>query len=110
MLRVNKLLAAVFDTHVWVWCTAGDGRASKLQNFSGQIVVAAISVWELAMLEGKGRLTLKPDIESWIALNLQPPVNLEPVSPEISIASCRLPDFHGDPADRLIVATAFTLG
>lgn len=33
-----------------------------------------------------------------------------PLTAEISMASCRLPDFHGDPADRIIVATAITLG
>ena len=38
------------------------------------------------------------------------PVSLAPLTAEISLTSCRLPDFHGDPADRIIVATAITLG
>lgn len=62
------------------------------------------------MLAGKGRLELVPDLDVWISTNLTAPVELEPISPEICIASCRLPAFHGDPADRLIVATAITLG
>ena len=37
-------------------------------------------------------------------------MSLAPLTAEISLASCRLPDFHGDPAARIIVATAITLG
>ena len=62
------------------------------------------------MLEGKGMLILEPTLEEWIEANLRAPVELEPLHPAISIESCRLADFHGDPADRLIVATAAVLG
>ncbi len=62
------------------------------------------------MLAEKGRLELAPDLDVWISTNLTAPVELEPISPAICIASCRLPAFHGAPADRLIVATAITLG
>ena len=62
------------------------------------------------MLAAKGRVDLQPDADRWIRENLQPPVRLEPLHPEISLESCRLEDFHGDPADRLIVATALVLG
>jgi PIN domain nuclease of toxin-antitoxin system len=46
----------------------------------------------------------------WFSANLESPISLAPLTAEISMASCRLPDFHGDPADRMIVATAITLG
>lgn len=62
------------------------------------------------MLHSKGRLDLLPDLDSWIQKNLCPPVELFPLSPGICTASVRLDDFHGDPADRLIVATAIHLG
>jgi PIN domain nuclease of toxin-antitoxin system len=51
-----------------------------------------------------------PAEASWFSANLEAPVSLAPLTAEISTASCRLPDFHGDPADRIIVATAITLG
>jgi len=110
MLNIESLIAAVFDTHAWVWASAGDPRARALENFSGTAVVSAISVWEVSMLSMKGRLELKPDEASWFSENLEPPLNLTPLTPEICITSSRLPDFHGDPADRIIVATAMTLG
>jgi PIN domain nuclease of toxin-antitoxin system len=110
MLKIENLIAAVFDTHVWVWSAAGDSRAEKLRDFSGTAIISAISQWEVSMLAMKGRLNLMPDAESWFSANLEPPVSLTPLTAEISLASCRLPDFHGDPADRVIVATAITLG
>lgn len=108
--KIENLIAAVFDTHVWVWSAAGDARAEKLRDFSGTAVVSAISQWEVSMLAMKGRLVLKPDGETWFSANLAPPVSLAPLSAEISLTSGRLPDFHGDPADRIIVATAMTMG
>jgi PIN domain nuclease of toxin-antitoxin system len=110
MLKIENLVAAVFDTHVWVWSAAGDPRAEKLLGFSGTAVVSAISQWEVSMLTMKGRLRLEPDEESWFSANLAPPVSLAPLSYEICLASSRLPDFHGDSADRIIFATALTLG
>jgi len=110
MLKIENLIAAVFDTHVWVWSAAGDPRAEKLRDFSGTAIISAISQWEVSMLAMKGRLALTPDEASWFSANLAAPVSLVPLTAEISTASCRLPNFHGDPADRIIVATASTLG
>jgi len=110
MPAVEHLKAAVLDTHAWIWLSVGDARAAGLESFRGRAVVSAISVWEVAMLESKGRLVLGPTLEQWVESNLRFPVELEPIHPAISIQSCRLADFHGDPADRLIVATAMVLG
>jgi PIN domain nuclease of toxin-antitoxin system len=62
------------------------------------------------MLAMKGRLSLKPDEETWFSANLAAPVSLAPLTAEIALTSCRLTDFHGDPADRIIVATAIAMG
>jgi PIN domain nuclease of toxin-antitoxin system len=107
---LEKIEAAVFDTHVWLRASAGDPQLKALQNFRGVAIVSAISVWEAAMLASKGRLDMQPDVDRWMSANLRSPVRLEPLHPEISLESCRLEDFHGDPADRLIVASAIVLG
>jgi PIN domain nuclease of toxin-antitoxin system len=107
---LEKTAAVVFDTHIWLRASAGDPQLGALRNFRGTAIVPAISVWEVAMLASKERIELKPDVNRWVHTNLQPPVRLEPLHPEISLESCRLEDFHGDPADRLIVATALVLG
>jgi len=100
----------ILDTHMWVWAVAGDERARALSDFTGPMIVPAISIWEVAMLASKGRLELSPSPEVWVHENLSPPFQLEPLHPEVSLESCRLQDFHGDPADRIIVASAMQLG
>ena len=95
MLKIDNLIAAVFDTHVWVWSAAGDPRAEKLRNFADTAIISAISQWEVTMLAMKGLLSLKPDEVTWFSANLAPPVSLVPLTSEISLTSCRLPNFHG---------------
>jgi len=62
------------------------------------------------MLVEKKRLGLTLDVQVWIDLALQRPgVELLPLTPEVAVLSTRLPgDFHGDPADRLIVASSLS--
>ena len=110
MPRIEQLRSAVLDTHVWIWMSSGDPRVRELAGFLGKPVVSAISVWEVSMLAAKGRVDLKPDALTWIEENVRLPVELEPIHPAICVESSLLEDFHGDPADRMIVATALVLG
>ena len=76
------------------------------------LLVSAITPWEIAMLVSKGRLALDRDVGEWVKAALAlPGIRLEPLSPEIAIASTRLPGtIHADPADRIIVATVRQVG
>ena len=78
---------------------------------TGQLWVSAISTWEVAMLAATGRVVFSLDVQSWMNQALAAPgLRLAPLSPEIAVASAHLPgSFHGDPADRILVATARTL-
>ena len=71
-------------------------------------LVAAISAWEIAMLVAKGRLALDRDVGDWLEAALAlPGLRLAPLLPALAIDATRLPgDIHGDPADRMIIATA----
>ena len=91
MPKIENLIAAVFDTHVWVWSAAGDPRAEKLRDFSGTAIISAISQWEVSMLAMKGRLSLKPDEETWFSANLESPVSLAPLTAEISWQAAACP-------------------
>lgn len=64
MPKIENLVAEVFDTHVWVWATAGDERAAKISDFSRTAFVLAISQWEVSMLAMRSRLELKPTSRS----------------------------------------------
>lgn len=75
---------------------------------SAGIYIAAISIWEVAMLATRGRINLSVPLSAWIKRALGAPgIILTELSPEIAMESCRLPgNVHGDPADRMIIATA----
>jgi len=105
----------VLDTHIWVWLMEGMAdlkprlrrRIEKCAS-EGELLVSAISAWEVGMLEAKGRITFDQDCIDWVHDALAAPgIRLAPLEPAVAVASSRLPgDFHGDPADRIIVATA----
>lgn len=105
----------VVDTHVLVWAVQDDRRlGSSARALIDEAIradglhVAAITPWEIAMLAQRGRLALGRDVAAWIdeVLSL-PGVHLVPLEPAICVDSVRLPgDAHGDPADRMIIATA----
>ncbi len=73
---------------------------------SNEVAVSAISFREVAMLANEGRIRLTDDVRSWRRERLEQGAVEIPVDDEIGIRAVGLADFHADPADRLIVATA----
>lgn len=109
----NNLI--VLDTHIWIWLAEGDSSlkqsAKKLiekSSLEAKILLPAISIWELAMLIQKERITLNSPMQQWIeTASTLPGLEISPLSADVSIESCQLPgELHSDPADRMIVATA----
>jgi PIN domain nuclease of toxin-antitoxin system len=110
----------VLDTHVWIWMVEGDRTALSAAAIEaiedaakgGAVRVSAISAWEVAMLEARRRISLSRPVHDWVHAALRAPgVRLVSLSPEIAIESTRLPGTpHGDPADRILMATARHLG
>jgi len=107
----------VLDTHVLVWLAEGDSslgtRARKLADqalLDDELAVSAISFWEIALLQKRGRLQLVQHIVAWRTRLLSWGLTEIPVTGDIGIAANTLAKFHKDPADRLITATAFLNG
>jgi PIN domain nuclease of toxin-antitoxin system len=110
----------LLDTHYWIWLQFGIRdhltpavlKAIDQAAADGSLLLSVMSVWELGILESKGRIELYAPCEQWVRDALaMPGLSLAPLTPEIALASSRLPPpFHGDPADRIIVATARALG
>lgn len=106
----------LLDTHVFVWYATG---ASVLRTSTalpviekarskGLLRLSPFSAWEIGMLEAKGRIQLSMDCLDWIkqAMALSG-ITFAPMTLEIAVVSTRLPgEFHGDPADRILVGTA----
>ena len=115
MPRTSEQSSLLLDTHVWVWFMlanaelAVSGRnAINRAAASGQLRIAAISVWEAALLASRGRVALGRPLAQWITEAVSAPgLSIEPLLPQVAVEACSLPEaFHRDPADRLIVATA----
>jgi PIN domain nuclease of toxin-antitoxin system len=110
----------LLDTHAWIWMIMGQSeqlsdRAIAEINAAaetGEILVPVIAVWEVGMLESKGRLSLSRPVEDWVTDGLRAPgVRLLDLSPEIAIESTRLPGApHLDPADRIMIASTRITG
>lgn len=106
----------LLDTHIWIWALNGVRGALSASSIAmlnqasahGGLLVSAISVWEVAVLSSKRRISLAQPIDAWVSAGLSAPgIRLVPLTPEIAIDSTRLPGVtHGDPADRIIIATA----
>lgn len=106
--------ALLLDTHVWLWCAEENAQITPalrdridVASEASQLFLSAISIWELAMLSAYGRVKLALPCLKWVEDSLQA-MNLQllALDPKIAVESAYLSDFHGDPADRMIVATA----
>ena len=103
----------LLDTHVLVWLDEansrlGVGAIDQINTAfqAGKAMVSAISFWEVGMLVKKGRIRLDMDISVWRGDFIEQGLVELPVNGEIGIKAAGFKDFHGDPADRLIAATA----
>jgi PIN domain nuclease of toxin-antitoxin system len=105
-------MTVLLDTHALIWLDQDDqslgSEARKRADLAlqqGCLAVSAISFWEVAMLIAKGRITMSLPPAAWRRDLLRLGLVEIPVDGEIGVAAAQL-GLHGDPADRLIVATA----
>jgi PIN domain nuclease of toxin-antitoxin system len=102
----------VLDTHAWLWWVSAPeelGRRARRELARARDVgIPAICCLEVATLVARRRIELDRPILDWLDDALaEPKVELLPISPAIAVKAATLGDgFQGDPADRLIVATA----
>lgn len=106
--------AVVLDSHVVHWWSAEPNRispaASRAIVEAQELVVADISWFELAWLARHERIVLTVPLGSWLQ-QLARQVRTIAVTPAIAATAVSLPaTFPGDPADRLIYATAIENG
>jgi PIN domain nuclease of toxin-antitoxin system len=109
----------VLDTHVLLWALLKPKELSEdskqqinLAQENSQLLLSSISLWEIAMLKFKKRINIYEPIKDFLEsiANING-LFIKDISPEIAAESISLmDDFHGDPADRIIVATAKCYG
>jgi PIN domain nuclease of toxin-antitoxin system len=104
----------LLDTHVIHWWSAEPDRLSRVAaaalDGADELAVAAISWFELAWLAKHERIVVTTPVRTWLQ-QLAAQVRTVALSPSIADAAVALPSsFPGDPADRLIYATAIEHG
>jgi PIN domain nuclease of toxin-antitoxin system len=99
----------LWDTHALIWAMEDDPHlpitVRKVAQQSGENAVCGISLWEVACLADKKRIKLSIPLTDWMdkVVARLPVLN---ITGNIAAKSYALGKFHGDPADRIIVATA----
>ena len=106
----------LLDTHIWVRWIEPDtdplpASISRMIDNSDQVVVSAISSWEVAYLAKRSRLILPLPIDAWLQAALDDSgITSLPLTAKIASRAANLTDIHRDPADRFIIATAIEIG
>jgi PIN domain nuclease of toxin-antitoxin system len=109
----------VLDTHAWIWWVSNPEFLSEKAKqiideavTNRNVLISTISTWEVAILVSRGRLKLTMRPDDWVAASEALPFfDFVPVSNSIALKSVQLPGvLHNDPADRIIIATAISMG
>lgn len=112
-------MSPLLDTHAWIWWLTGqrdlraDERAALDRHAArARPLLSAISLWEVQMLHRKGRLRLDVPFSRWLVEASSPDVvEIVPITADVILRLDALPPrFPGDPADRIIVASALAAG
>jgi PIN domain nuclease of toxin-antitoxin system len=109
---MNSRQSMVLDTHIWFWWVAQDGRLPegirrRIEEAHEQPVISATTIYELVLLNARGRLEIDLSLEEWLrAATVEAGIDVLPVDEPIARTAALLPLHHGDPLDRLIIATA----
>ena len=102
----------VVDTHAWLWWAAERHRLSRAAidalTETESIAIASITLWEIAMLAEKKRITPDRDVLVWLEETIAyTGARVLPLIPRIAVLTTSIAPLR-DPADRLIAATAIT--
>ncbi len=105
----------LLDTHAWVWWLARCGQLSAQERDAlsaaaarRELALSAISLWEAHMLNARDRIVFPVPFARWLVEATAPDViAVIPLGADVVLALDELPaGLHGDPADRIIAATA----
>lgn len=109
----------LLDTHILVWWRSDLGRLNRQQarllervDHERPAAISAITLWELAKMVERKRLEIGLPLQVLLEqIESHPSLELVPITARIAAESVNLgEDFHNDPADQIIVATARCLG
>lgn len=105
-----KTISHLLDTHAWLWLIFGDPRAEPMKNLPPESIlgISSITLWETILLHQKNRIQLRIPLHEFMdAYTELIGIQVIDLSKPILCELIKLPEnFHQDPADRMITATA----
>jgi PIN domain nuclease of toxin-antitoxin system len=105
-------MRALLDTHAFLWWIGNDPRLSTrareiIADDGNEIVLSAVSAWEIAIKASLGRFAIRGDIAAFVHSNVTASgFEVLPLLIEHALRVASLPDHHRDPFDRALVAQA----
>lgn len=101
----------LLDTHAFLWFVAGDQRLSTrarqtMETADAELFLSAASIWEMAIKSSLGRLKLPLPLDEYIAEKLTQGFRVLPIDWTHAAAVEKMPYYHRDPFDRLLIAQA----
>ena len=102
----------LFDTSVWLWSLSAPDRIGReglsvLGRTGEEFYFSAVTSWEIAIKWALGKLALPEPPESYVPKRLaDQPILPIPITVHHTLAVSKLPAYHGDPFDRLLIAQA----
>ena len=106
-------MSVVLDTNALIWllnanAALGPRATEEIEGAlrGSRLMTSAVSFWEVAMLVTKKRISLDRPVRTWRLDAFRSGIEEVPLDGELAVASVGLADFHADPMDRFIVATA----
>jgi PIN domain nuclease of toxin-antitoxin system len=105
----------LLDTHTLIWYLSNDPRlptnvADLLENPDETLLVSVASYWEMAIKLNLGKLTLPVSLEALMSIAYRKDILTLPIGESALLATSKLPLYHRDPFDRMIIAQAITDG
>ena len=109
-------MSVVLDTSALIWLLErnvriGQRAVEQVDEAlrTSRVMMSAASVWEVAALVSKNRISIDKPLDQWRIDALQLGIEEVPLDGEVAIEAVALAGLHPDPADRFIVATALRM-
>lgn len=106
---MNQIL--VLDSHIWVWWVEGISRlpkllADRIETGAEGLAISSVSVYEVSLQVQRGRIAIGLPLDEWLhEATVESSVSILEVNSSIARQAALLPLHHGDPLDRVIIAT-----
>ncbi len=101
----------VMDTHIWIWWINQDNQIPaaierELSESTAPLAISSASIYEAMLQIGRGRVIIGIPLDQWLrAATTDADIAVLNVDADIAARAATLPLYHGDPLDRMIIAT-----